>query len=512
MSRRLCALSLFILMLGIVWPVIADAQVIGTFRWQLQSYCNIVALVVTQTGGVYNLDGFDDQCGAATRAPVTGLATLNPNGTIEFGLTIVVTPGAAPVHVAAAIDLATLGGTWRDSTGATGNLVFTPGNGTGGSPRPLPATTAIPGLFTLRADGGFLADGIFGSGAIPDSGAGTRMMWFPRKAAFRAGRVDATAWDDANIGSESVAFNKNTRATGTFSAAFGDSTLASGPSSTAMGSFTTASGDVSTAMGSQTTSSGPGSTAMGAATTASGSASTAMGFNTVASGAQATATGLSSVASSTASFAAGDSAEAGGLTSIAAGLQVIAAGNRTVVLGSYARSLVAGAFMFGDFSTTAPFFAVDPNSFNVRAAGGYRLYSNSALTTGVTLAAGGGAWAALSDVNMKENFRDLNGDDVLEKIARMPIREWNYKTQDVAIRHAGPTAQDFRAAFGLGEDPLRITTIDADGIAFRAIQALEARTREGDTTLAQENAALRAELDSLRTRLERLETLLLERR
>ena len=79
---------------------------------------------------------------------------------------------------------------------------------------------------------------------------------------------------------------------------------------------------------------------------------------------------------------------------------------------------------------------------------------------------------------MKEHFRDLPGEDVLSKIARMPIQEWNYKTQDAAIRHVGPTAQDFHAAFGLGENPLKINTIDADGIALAATKALEERTRD----------------------------------
>jgi hypothetical protein len=74
------------------------------------------------------------------------------------------------------------------------------------------------------------------------------------------------------------------------------------------------------------------------------------------------------------------------------------------------------------------------------------------------------------------------------------IREWNYKAQAAGIRHVGPTAQDFHAAFGLGEDPLRISTIDADGIALAAVQAL---TRENDT--------LRAALAALLARVERLE-------
>ena len=81
----------------------------------------------------------------------------------------------------------------------------------------------------------------------------------------------------------------------------------------------------------------------------------------------------------------------------------------------------------------------------------------------------------------------------------MPVREWNYKAQDAAIRHMGPTAQDFRAAFGLGDFPLRINTIDADGVALAAIKALEARTR----ALSEENAALRDRLAALEQLLNR---------
>jgi hypothetical protein len=76
----------------------------------------------------------------------------------------------------------------------------------------------------------------------------------------------------------------------------------------------------------------------------------------------------------------------------------------------------------------------------------------------------------------------------------MSIREWNYKAQDAAIRHVGPTAQDFHAAFGLGEDPLRISTIDADGIALAGVKAL-----------VRENEALKTALAELAARVERLE-------
>src|SRR5262245_48663384 len=94
---------------------LANAQPLGTFKFQLQPYCNVVSLSVTQNGALYRLEGTDDQCGATTIAAATGLAFFNPNGTIGFGLTIVATPGGAPVTLDATISASTLSGTWRDS-------------------------------------------------------------------------------------------------------------------------------------------------------------------------------------------------------------------------------------------------------------------------------------------------------------------------------------------------------------------------------------------------------------
>ncbi|MBK8740834.1 MAG: tail fiber domain-containing protein [Betaproteobacteria bacterium] len=72
----------------------------------------------------------------------------------------------------------------------------------------------------------------------------------------------------------------------------------------------------------------------------------------------------------------------------------------------------------------------------------------------------------------KANLAPVDARAVMEKLARIPISTWNYKTQDAAIRHIGPMAQDFAAAFGVGEDERHITTIDADGVALAALQGL----------------------------------------
>lgn len=116
--------------------VSAPAQSLGTFTWQLQPFCNRLTVNVTQSGGLYTLDGFDDQCGAPQRAPLVGLATPNPDGTIGFGFHIATSPGGKTVSVEARISLATIGGPWTDSAGNSGTLVL---NGSAaGSARPAP--------------------------------------------------------------------------------------------------------------------------------------------------------------------------------------------------------------------------------------------------------------------------------------------------------------------------------------------------------------------------------------
>jgi len=138
------------------------------------------------------------------------------------------------------------------------------------------ANYGITNVSTITASGGgLLFDGNVGS--ILKEGAGTRLLWYPAKSAFRAGYVNGTQWDDTNIGYYSVAMGYNTRASGQYSTAMGEGTTASNWYSTAMGYHTTASGHFSTAMGRDTNASWYASTAMGDHTTASGNYSTAIG-------------------------------------------------------------------------------------------------------------------------------------------------------------------------------------------------------------------------------------------
>jgi hypothetical protein len=87
--------------------------------------------------------------------------------------------------------------------------------------------------------GQLLAPGPFNSGAIPEEGNGTRLMWYPGKAAFRAGRVD-DQWNDGNVGLYSVAFGQNTEASGDHSAAMGNGTTAATNQSLTIGAYNSA--------------------------------------------------------------------------------------------------------------------------------------------------------------------------------------------------------------------------------------------------------------------------------
>jgi len=181
MTRRLARLT-FALAIGLLIltrPALqAQGTVLGTFRWQLQPFCNVLTVNVVQVGAQYHIDGTDDLCGAARKASVVGLAFPNPDGSVGFGLTTVTAPGGTPIHIDATIAIASLGGPWRDSGGNTGSFIFTPGAGTGGSLRPIPAGGIAPGTITSAqiAAGAItatqLAPGAITSGAIAGAAAG----------------------------------------------------------------------------------------------------------------------------------------------------------------------------------------------------------------------------------------------------------------------------------------------------------------------------------------------------
>jgi hypothetical protein len=311
-------------------------------------------------------------------------------------------------------------------------------------------------------DGGFVAKGQIGVGVLPATGAGWRMMWYPNKVAFRAGYADAGGqFDEANIGYYSWAGGALSKAPGNYAFAMGNQNNAEAQCGVAMGS-----GNVVWGTSPYFATCG---IALGLNNDVMDQAGVALGQNNTSDGDAAVAIGYTTTADADYSMAFGYRADTNGHT---------------------------GAKVFSDASTTTPLEASANNQFLVRAAGGYRLRTNATLTTGCDLPAGSGVFSCASDRNLKDGFEPVDGEDILRRLAAMPIERWSYKSEP-GVRHMGPVAQDFKAAFDLGVDDVSIGHLDEAGVSLRAIQALEVRTRELQEKTA-EIEGLKADVAELR--------------
>jgi len=241
------------------------------------------------------------------------------------------------------------------------------------------------------------------------------------------------------------------------------------------------------------------------ATVGGGYSNTASGgWSTVGGGDRNTASGKdATVGGGWLNTASGDWSTVGG------GRQNTAAGDYSFVVGRRATNANAahdGVFLFAD-SSNFDFASTAANQFRVRATGGVTFVlaidagGNPTWTCSVV---NGGSWACSSDRNLKENLAHVDGTKVLAQLSSVPIYTWSAKGGDPAVRHIGPMAQDFYAAFGLGNDDKTISTIDLDGVALAAIQGLY----QENTALKAENAALKAEVVALGARLAAIEQVL----
>jgi hypothetical protein len=210
----------------------------------------------------------------------------------------------------------------------------------------------------------------------------------------------------------------------------------------------------------------------------------------------------------------------GDYATVPGGIYNDASGQYSFAAGYRAKATHDGSFVLAD-STDADFASVREDALRVRFNGGatfavnddywVRFWSNAGrlidTSTGAHLTTGG-VWTNDSDREAKENFAPVDGQAVLARLAAVPIQTWNYKAEDPAVRRMGPTAQDFYAAFGLGEGKRHISTIDADGVALAAIQGLYEQVQEQAAriqALEAENARMQQVLEDLSVRLAALE-------
>jgi trimeric autotransporter adhesin len=355
-----------------------------------------------------------------------------------------------------------------------GNAGASPTNGAFlGTTDSLPLEFKVNGQRALRLEYGYYS---FPSNAVPNVIGGC------------SGNVVSNGFIGAFIGGGGVGSDPNSdanRVGGNFSSVLG-------------GLANTAFGDFSTAMGIGSTASAVGATAMGAYTKARGANSTAMGNGATASGNVSTAMGNLTIASGTYSTAMGDYSSATGDNSVAMGFRARASGDGSFVWNSFpAASLPENANQFGVYG---------PHGLNVDYydqrpdGGGLRWFYIGDLHAGDTIATwsgahltDGGVWANASDRNRKTDFIEVDPQSVLAKLASLPVREWRYTNEISSVRHLGPTAQDFQAAFHLGTDDKSIGTVDESGVALAAIQGLNQKLEEQRA----ENAALKERLAEL---------------
>jgi hypothetical protein len=262
---------------------------------------------------------------------------------------------------------------------------------------------------------------------------------------------------------------------------------------------------------------GQGNSASGSSATVGGGANNnASGNNTaVGGGVNNTASGgWATVGGGFGNTASGSDAVVGGGTgntasgvgaTVPGGQSNLASGDTSFAAGNNARATHTGSFVWA-CNACATTYSPGNHTFTANAINGFWFGSAPAGTITPTLGAGtfiststgarltfAGVWTNASDHSLKTDFAPVDGVAVLNTLMGLPVTSWTYKVEDAGIRHIGPTAQDFYAAFGLGDSDSSIGTVDADGVALAAIQGLYAVVQEQQA----ENAALRERVAAL---------------
>ena len=195
----------------------------------------------------------------------------------------------------------------------------------------------------------------------------------------------------------------------------------------------------------------------------------------------------------------------GSYSTIPGGANNVASGQDSFAAGNNSHATDNGSFVWGDGTRGST--SQGSNTFCVLATGGVYCYTliSGASPYGAYLAKNSTSWSAISDRNAKKNFQPVDAKAVLDKLAAIPISEWNYKWEkDSDVPNIGPMAQDFKHAFYPGRDDKGITTLEFDGVELAAIQGLnqkleiEAQAKDTEIqTLKQQNDLLAERLNEL---------------
>ena len=153
------------------------------------------------------------------------------------------------------------------------------------------------------------------------------------------------------------------------------------------------------------------------------------------------------------------------------GLSANLTGNYVLAVGSNITTASNNVFIFSD-SSAGVISPPNSDSFTVRATGAVAavFYTNAGATTGVQIAAGASAWAAVSDRTLKENITPLDVDWAARTVSALPIYTYNFIGNPVEQRCIGPMAQDWAELYRTNKSQKHIDTGDIAGITLGALQ------------------------------------------
>ncbi|RYF45794.1 MAG: hypothetical protein EOO39_50695, partial [Cytophagaceae bacterium] len=248
----------------------------------------------------------------------------------------------------------------------------------------IPADTVAKDNIIFGSDGSILAHGKYLTGALPMTGPGMRLMWWPNRGAFRAGNAIATEWDSLNIKDHTFAF--------------GNQVTASGYGAFAMGDQVTVSSTVGVGFGSANRVYGTAGFTVGASNVSGGFCSSTVGYM--------------------------DSAMGQG--TVALGYRMLAREDYSVAIGFRGRAIHEGALVLSDassFSATLSSYTTSSaaNQMTARYAGGFRFFTNDLMNIGVSLTPNDNSWNIISDSNRKEKYLPADGERMLSSLRGMRL-------------------------------------------------------------------------------------------
>jgi cytoskeletal protein CcmA (bactofilin family) len=422
--------------------------------------------------------------------------------------------------------------------------------------------TSLGNLWTdnttyISRTGNVMVDGTFATSPVfTPAGAGTRMFFYPRKSAFRAGTVNGTEWDDGNIGNYSIAMGSQATASNTSAFAVGFQPTASGDGSIALGFQSIASGDNSVAIGQKTTVSGEDSMAIGlgfpsgASPAVSGNNSLGifMGDHTGENLSQANTMavlggnmGIGTLAPSSllhlqdGDMMLGDTAdterniliERNGTTIGQIGTAnsdlTIQALNSEVIRIVPDGGITDGGIVILDngdvgIGTAGPVAELDisgtgalitPRGTEAQrptAVDGMIRYKTDVGSSAIGFEVReAGAWVAMgasvSDKRLKENIQPLSGQDILNRLQDIKTYRYTMKNDQTHRLQYGVIAQELMDTF---PELVNGTPDDEDNMMSVKYVGLIAPMIEATKELKKENNQLRAELDALKEQVQTL--------